>query len=111
MEYQRATSWVADTATVWLATMVLFASAALRMRESMLLVMTVPFGFRGFTAPEYAFTDKLDVTNVAAFVRTLVILTTSMELPPPSCSSHMGSPATASCMVVGRRLPPFVSFR
>src|SRR5437879_9850709 len=105
MAYHWATSWVEDAATVWAATIVLFASAAFMIRESMLVVMLVPLGFFGATAPEYAVTAKFVGANVADVLSTLVILYTSMERPSPcSVTSHIGSPATASCMVVGRTL-------
>ena len=39
--------------------MVLLASAAFMIRESMLLVMTVPLGLRGDTTPEYGVTARL----------------------------------------------------
>src|SRR5262245_16445933 len=106
MAYQRATSCVADTDTAWVATRVPLADADLRMRESMLFVITVPSGLRGGTIPEDAFTVRGVVVKVAELDSTLVILTTLMELTPPSETSHMGSPVTEPCMVVGRRLKP-----
>jgi len=40
------------------ATIVLLASAAFMIRESILLVMTVPLGLRGATTPEYGVTGR-----------------------------------------------------
>jgi hypothetical protein len=75
------------------------------MRESMLFVMTVLFGFLGTTRPLYGVTGRFVYANAAAFVSTLVILMTSMlVLSPCSVTSHIGSPATESCIVVGRTL-------
>src|SRR5262245_41390222 len=72
--YHWATSWVAEPATLWVATIVLLASAAFTIRESMLVVIVVPLGFLGATVPEYGVTATLVRANPADVERTLVIL-------------------------------------
>src|SRR6266404_4727235 len=112
MAYHWATSCVEETATEWVATMVLLASAAFSMRESMLVVMVVPLGLGGDTTPEYGVTARLVYAKPAEVVSTPVILMTSIEvLLPCSVKSHIGSPATESCMVVGRTLKSLRSLR
>src|SRR5437016_4002002 len=78
------------------------------MRESMFVVIAVPFGCKGETTVEKAFTDNVVVAKVAALERTLVILTTLTEDRLPWATNHMGSPATESCMVAGRRIFPLM---
>src|SRR5262249_51663813 len=90
--------------TAWLATRMPPRSAAFMMRESMLPVIAVPSGLSGATQPLYVLTDRLVVVNVALLDSTLPIDVTSMLLLPPSASSHIGSPATESCMTAGRTL-------
>src|SRR5260370_40695423 len=97
MAYHWATSCVEETATAWMATMGLLASAAFWMRESMLVVMVVPLGLRGATPPEYPVTARLVYAKPAEVVRTPVILITSIEgLLPCSVTTHIGSPSTES---------------
>src|SRR4051794_16232972 len=74
MAYHWATSCVVDAATVWAATIVLFASAAFMIRESTFVVMLVPLGFFGATAAEYGVTATFVRVNVAEVESTFVIL-------------------------------------
>src|SRR5579884_688548 len=81
------------------------------MRESVLKVIGDPSGCNSGTARKYGVTATLVVLKTGVLDRTLVILTTLMDLlSPPSWISHMGSPALESCMTVGRRLKPVKSF-
>src|SRR5438093_13629360 len=104
IRYQRASSSFAATDTVWVATIVLFRSAALRIRESMLNVSALPSGCKGGSALAYGCTGREVEVKIGEEVRIPVILVTMMEVfVSLSRISHMGSPAAESCMTVGRR--------
>ena len=60
MAYHWTTSWVELTETAWVATMrVVRTRRPSWIRESMLVVMTVPLGLSGLTTPEYGVTARL----------------------------------------------------
>src|SRR5581483_1041145 len=86
------------------ATSLPFHSATLWIRESMLVVIVVPFGCTGETTPDQEFTVTTVFVNVAELESTLVIFMTLIDVLPPVETSHIGSPATESCITVGRKL-------
>src|SRR5205823_3729658 len=109
--YQRARSRSPSALLMmWEATRVLFASAAFRMRESIKVVIFEPSGCKGGTACAYGFTATWNVLKkVVLGLSGLLMRTTLMCSPlgvryPVSLTSHIGSPATESCITAGRRL-------
>src|SRR5258708_16562299 len=89
--------------------MVLLNSPAFRMRVSMSLIV-LPSGLMGVTSPEEKLLGpgsdrEVGPPKEAELERMLVILVTLMWEPSSGLRiSHIGSPATESCMATGRYL-------